>query len=115
MTLIELTGQESGIIIFENGDIIVANWRSAIDDYIPMLSPFGDDLINFPVVIGTIEAAESTAREVDDVRDEFVEGRKILYDYNDDIQTLVESDEPTSGIVYTIGNGVKVIAPDGWI
>ncbi len=113
MTLYELTGQESGILVFECSNIIVAHWMSANDDSIPMLSPFGNDLINFPVKEGTIEAARGTAQEINDVRDEFVDGT-VLYDYNNDVQTLVESDEPTGGVVYTLGNGVKVIAPDGW-
>ena len=41
MTLYELTKQESGIILFTSGEIIVTNWSQCEDDCIPHLSPFG--------------------------------------------------------------------------
>ena len=47
MTLYELTRQESGIILFTSGEIIVTNWSQCDDDYIPHLSPFGT-VMNWP-------------------------------------------------------------------
>ena len=114
MTLMELSKKESGIIVFENGDIIVANWMSAGDDQLPLLSPFGNDLINFPFADGTIEAAAGTAREVDDIRDELPDGGVVVYDYNNDIPALLKSAEPTGGTVYTLEDGKKIIAPYDW-
>ena len=115
MTLYELTNQESGIIISTTGDVYVANWMSANDDYFPMLSPFGNDLIDFPIAKGSIEAAEKTERYVIDIREELPYRGTVVYDYNSDIPALIESEEPTGGTVYTLENGTKIIAPDGWI
>lgn len=42
MTLLELTGHEAGIIVYKNGDVIVANWGQCDDDCIPVLAPVGD-------------------------------------------------------------------------
>ena len=39
MKLEEITGKESGAILFENGEIIVCNWRGI--EGIPRHSPFG--------------------------------------------------------------------------
>ena len=40
MTLMELTGHEAGIIVYENGDVIVVNWNQCDDDCVPVLSPW---------------------------------------------------------------------------
>ena len=48
MTLYELTEQESGIIVRENA-VIVTNWlHSCPSGGLPLLSPWGDDLIEWP-------------------------------------------------------------------
>jgi hypothetical protein len=137
-TLFEITGQESGIVVY--GDVvIIANWVSYTIG-LPVISPLGT-VMEWPE-----EQPLKVVKEynVDDIRDVLpgtlvvteedgetileYEGMEVLEDLNGDIPALwgydigegafVDTDEngnlvPTSGKVYHINNAV-IIAPIGW-
>jgi hypothetical protein len=140
MTLYELTGQESGIIVRENA-VIVTNWlHSCPSGGLPLLSPWGDDLIEWPS-----EIVVKSEYYVGDIRDVLpgtiipgdegtikAEGMDIVYDNNGDIPALwgyqvntcmlgatINRDRagnliPTAGKVYELEDGTLIIVPDGW-
>lgn len=132
MTLQELTGHESGIILYGGSSIAVCNWSGCDDDQIPMLSPFGGAMLNWPAGDGAFEDAEE--EETSDIRaflpgsmwletnedgdDLYGTDMDILYDENGDIPRLFDdptiTDEDLCGVVYTLKDGRKIIAPDNW-
>lgn len=96
----DLTGRESGLVIYGNTGIL-CNWASI--EGLPMIGPSG--------LLGTGEAILQVAgRHVDD-----------LAPYLEDIEvtTMVDGDEDdyplVSGTVYDLGDDILVITPDGWI
>lgn len=141
-TLRDLTGQESGIVIYHDGDIdrvIVCNWsqdctRGGLPvEFYGALVAWADDYY------------VTAEKNVDDIRDEFrgvtidadgdlsADCLDIVYDCNDDIPALwgvkvsaracVNTDNdgnyrPTGGKVYALTDNddadITVIAPDGW-
>ena len=133
MTLMELTEQESGIVVYDWTDksVAVMNWCNAGDDMIPLLSPLGDQLIAWPQGDGVFDGA--TERWTDDVRKElpgsiWLTGKQkkdgsmvadtdmdVVYDeLGDLLELFLGSNAPTAGTVYTLKDGRRIIAPDGW-
>ena len=106
----ELTGQESGIIIYDDNSVAVVNWNYG--EGIPhWLVPLHD-----PIYMSSKEAVEDCGR-VDDVLSEIPDDGEVIYDRNDDIKSLIDdhnSEKYTAGHVYQIGEHYRVIAPVGW-
>jgi hypothetical protein len=102
-TLQELTGQESGIVIYEGyGSIpeaIVCNW-SHIDGY-PRIDPLGLMVIGFSEEIPDGIDAEHT----DDVAS-FLDGVMIIFADDEEM--------PEHGTVYRPNENIIIIAPEGW-
>ena len=128
MTLTKLTGQEAGIICYGGKSIAVVNWGSCGDDQLPMLSPFGGEMIPWTEQ-GLLDGAKR--RVVDDVRDELpgtvwmTDGTRtadsdmdIVYDRNCDLIRLFLdaelTDDDRAGIVYDLQSGRKVIVIPAW-
>lgn len=136
-TLQELTGQESGIVFYEDGTIIVTNWAySCPNGGVPIVDFLGTNLIAFP------EEKFNVVEEyhVDDIRDvlpgikfnndgEIMEfDADIAYDIHDDIMSLFgyeyegdtdnyvkkTNEKPTPGKVYELSNNATIIAPHLW-
>lgn len=86
MTLYELTRQESGIILFTSGEIIVTNWSQCEDDYIPHLSPFGT-VMNWPCegIFDNLQMTDEAAK----LDEDDLEGRK-MFGYNPYKSDLVD-------------------------
>lgn len=104
-TLREISHQESGMLLFPNGDLIICNWDSF--EGIPRL--FMDLLIDWSTEITHYDA------EIDDVDDlsVLIGDANVIYDVNDDIHR----DLHIPATVYTVNADdmdIKVIAPDGW-
>lgn len=95
----ELTGQESGIVIFEDKEAILCNWSSIKG--IPRM--FAGS------VIGMNEEIPEIQGEHADDQESLLDGIDInIYaEYNDE-------ELPKSGTVYRISDDITVIAPDGW-
>ena len=95
----ELTGQESGIVIYNNNEGILCNWSSI--NGLPRMFATG--------LIGMGE-------EIPEVKGERVEDLSDLFD-GVEINIFADYDEeelPQSGTVYYLPNDVIVIAPDDW-
>ena len=130
MTLIELTGHESGIIIYGDDAVGVFNWGRCGDNQLPLLSPFGlpmpwpdagdvfDDVEEAHVKDIRDELPGSIWMEHGEDGDEAVTDMDVVYDEDDDLARLfldeLDADE-YAGTVYTLTDGRKVIAPDMWI
>lgn len=135
MTLEELTGQESGIVVYDDGDIIVCNWSSygvgalpvIVNDMIPIALdkyPEGFEVASVDSLNDIREALPGKiwVTEIDDNgRIHLDSDLSVVWDPKCDILRLYldGSDERnetncTSGKVYTINDDTKIIVPDGW-
>lgn len=93
----ELTGQESGIVIYD-GKGILCNW-SSINGF-PHISAFG--LVGFD-------------EEIPEVVGEHMDISSLLEGVSIEISAYCTDEElPKSGTVYRIGD-IIVIAPDDWV
>lgn len=129
MTLMELTGHEAGIVIYESGEVAVVNWSQYDDNQVPRLAPMLG-MMGFPSdgILDNVPTAE-TIQDVRDILpgkvwiedDEIETDMEILEDDNNDLTALFikiddyrNPDEPTSAEVYTLNDGTKIIAPHEW-
>lgn len=102
-TLQDLTGQESGIVIYAGGDTqaeaVVCNW-SSIQGF-PRVDPCGLTVLGFGEEIPEVEPEYS-----DNIPDML---KDVL------IVFANEEDMPQSGGVYRLEDlNIIIIAPDGW-
>lgn len=104
--LLEITGQESGVIVYGD-DVIICNWSSTSLNGLPRLF-IGLELISLH--------EKMTAENLGYSEDIFseIEDKKIIYDFNNDFPTLenwggekfnIYVDDKLEAIVY---------APDDW-
>ena len=109
INLADITRQESGIVVYDNGDAIICNWAS-LGDGLPHL--LGDTLVCVP----------SPAEIIDHgVTDDFAEfdsaSWDVIYDANNDAPNLSTSASRWHWWkLHVTGEDadVLVIAPDGW-
>ncbi len=142
-TLEALTGQESGIVVYDDA-VIATNWmHSCPDGGLPRMAPANIGLIAWPdeiivenkYTVNDIRAVlPGKIVEVDTDGEAVVieaEGMDLVFDDNGDIPALwgydlglvcnaiINRDDagnlaPTPGTVYELEDGVIVIAPDSW-
>ncbi|MBO4697071.1 MAG: hypothetical protein J5643_07335 [Lachnospiraceae bacterium] len=111
MTLHDLTGQESGIVIYSNGDTIVCNWSNVCPDEneLPKLfygEPIGWDAgAIIPIEDYRVDDWVGEAR-----RFKILRGITVLYDANGD---LICPDEGSAHI-YRLDDETIIIAPEDW-
>ncbi len=110
INLQEITGQESGIILYDDKNVAVVNWSHG--EGIPhWLAPLHD-----PIYMPTEEEIEDCGI-AGDILEELPVDMEIIYDRNGDLQDLIDArkiGEPTVGHVYQIGVHYRVIAPEVW-
>ena len=142
LTLMELTGQESGVVVYGD-EVIVTNWSSI--NGLPRMAPGNIGIIGRPdeIMVGkkynvddirTALPGKIVEVERDEEEESIVieaEGMDIVFDHNGDIPALwgydiglqcnaiINRDDdgnlaPTPGTVYELVDGIIVIAPDGW-
>lgn len=102
MDLYKLTGQESGIVVYGEGNqraAIICNWAS----FTGLPRVFGPGLL---VDLPGDEIPEVEGEHRDDIPD-LLDGVEVIYNANDD-------KIPQSGTVYRISDDVLVVAPDDW-
>ena len=101
-TLQELTGRESGIVIYDTGDgapeAVVCNWSSV--EGFPRVDPCGFTVLGFG------EDIPATRGERRDDIPKMMEGVQIVFAHGEDM--------PKAGTVYRVADEITVIAPDGW-
>jgi hypothetical protein len=104
--LLEVTGQESGLVLYEDGELIICNWQSI--DGLPRLDPMGFGLLGLGEELITDAEPEQIAdigawlNNID---------YDLIYDRNDELSTL---DGQSGRLFYLEDYDVCVIAPDGW-
>lgn len=100
--LMELTGQESGIVIYSNQEGLICNW-SSINGY-PRVDPIGFGVIGLCENIPNVEPeyTEDIGMELADIN--------IIYDINNDLNDLYE----WPGSKYILGNDIVIFAPKDW-
>lgn len=96
-TLQELTGQESGIVIY-GGEAVVCNW-SHIQGF-PRVDPLGLTVLGFGEEIPAVQPKPCTNIS------ELMEGITIIFANGEDM--------PMAGRVYELPDDITVIAPEGW-
>ena len=126
MTLVELTGHEAGIIVFDNGCVSVLNWIEIRDNCLPAYGPIGLRL-SWPqenIFDDVMKADVSDVRAVIPGRvwatdDGYDTDLDVLEDDNNDLVRLFTDDTldaaDLEGTVYTLTDGTKVICPSMWI
>lgn len=108
-TIVEMTGQESGAIIFDGIGVIVCNWAYVANEGgIPRVF-CGDLIVMDSGEKLTVEKVEEFSGNIDDL---LYNGATLHYDVNDDIDSLL--DGSLHGKVYHLDNGIVVVAPEGW-
>ena len=112
-TLQELTGQESGIVIYDNGEMIICNWCQ-----------FGD--YELPKVFSGISVMGWDEGEdiFDGAKEEYVpdyryllDGKDLIWDQCDDIKHIADPDTDPAWFranLYTLTDGTIIIAPKMW-
>jgi len=103
-SLLALTRQESGVVLYDGGDLIICNWSNI--DGMPRLSPCGLGLLGLNeelVVEGEPQRIEDIGAWLD------TQEHRVIYDANDDYPLLAG----LAGKLYRV-NGAYVIAPNGW-
>lgn len=96
-----LTGQESGIVVYANGEAIVVNWSSL--DGLPRVFVTGI------VGMGGEGSKVISQERVEDIS-RLIDEKQIIYDANGDADSLAG----TPGTVYALEDDTLIIAPDGW-
>lgn len=111
MTLYDLTGQNTGIILLRNtNEVGVYNWAECGEDEMPMPSEGGFIPQEVPGVFDQADGPRST----DDIVDELPVDMVVMVDYDNVLPALMKAETPTGGVVWPLADGTIVIAPDNW-
>ena len=105
----ELTGQESGIVLYKERDsdrveAIVCNWSGV--DGLPRVSPLGDSIIGLGESIPKVEGHEADWEEIDAL----MRGAWTVYSHGEQM--------PNNAMRFDFNIGaleVTVLAPDDWV
>lgn len=102
MRLMDITGQESGIVVYPEGDTIVANWG----DHEGLPSVFMDGLVFMPAELTVVDSMTDVDLSV------WLAGRSLSfqYDRNGDLPLPAG----TTGDMFVLEGGVTVMAPKEW-
>lgn len=113
-TLQELTGQESGIVIYPDVGVIVCNWSSYGPGEMPCLVP-GIGVDGWGGFDGILAGAKH--RDVSDFRPLYAE-REIISDASGTLQSIADGTyywgDDYRATVWTLTDGTTVIAPENW-
>ena len=104
----ELVGQESGIVVYPNGETLICNWTQVSG--LPRIAPAGLGLLGLRDPLYVL-----SDRHIDDLSDE-INLDKIIWDINDDAETL-DGTTATAYEIATSENGevkATAYAPHEW-
>ena len=115
MTLWELTGQESGIVIYDDSRVAVVNWSAYNENEVPMRASWGD-MIQWRFDHAFENVKEKTVADITKELPFDNDGEiDVIYDENNDIEELLGVKRPTAGKVFRLVNvNQTIIAPEGW-
>lgn len=113
-TLQELTGQESGIVIYDSGETIVCNWSSLGENELPKVFS-GQFVTGWDSEENIFEDAESS--ETEDFRP-LLDGKEIIWDENGDLESIANGTycwgDDFRATVWTLTDGTVIICPPLW-
>jgi len=102
--LMEITGQESGIVVYSNGNSIICNWSHDVG--LPHISPLGTALLFIDA-----EGEVVSSKQVDNIAPYVGE---IIFDSDGSAASI----KGTQGTIYRLKTSIDdeliVIAPMGW-
>lgn len=101
ITLHELTGQESGVVIYDNGNTIICNWQSL--EGLPYIVDHFGWLMDMENEIISVEFTKKTKNSSKYLRE-------VIYDRNGDAQCL--KNHPAT--IWKLIDGTIILAPEGW-
>ncbi len=107
LILEELTGQESGIVVYDGSSVIICNWSGHAG--LPRL--FATGLVYMPEDIESPH--ERRSEDITECLPD-TEDIDLVYDRNGDIDEVFE-DRPKGRCYEIPEKNVLIIAPDGWI
>lgn len=133
MTIYELTNHESGVILYGGNTVAAVNWSNLDDDQIPMLSPFGGQMIGWTeegiyddvsyrrvsdwrkLLPGSVWLTEETDNDGSRIADTDMD---IVFDlFSDFVRAFLDDtycDGDFEATVYDISEGRSIIVPDMW-
>lgn len=110
--LVDMTNQESGILVYPNNVVVVENWKHTLGS-----AAFALLLYGLPIVIPYAPMKVKKQFYVNDIRKALppVDQIQVAFDINDDLnQIFFENELPTPGMCYQLEGGFLVIAPENW-
>lgn len=114
MTLNELTGQESGIVIYANGETIVCNWSSLGENEMPKVFG-GISILGWEEDDSIFDEAESST--TDDFRS-ILDGKRVIWDANGDLESIANGTyywgDDFRATIWTLNDGTTIICPPLW-
>lgn len=134
MTLMELTGKESGIVVYGDLSVGVFNWGRLEDDCLPVVLPMLNMPFGFPNGPGIF--ADAKTHRFDDVRAELPGTIYLTGEIADDGKEIADTDMDIvcdqegdllrlfleeldaceyEGSAYTLQDGTKILTLDMWI
>lgn len=128
MTLRELTGKNSGLVLYDRKTVGVYNWENMGENTIPALSPVGLPINvcqDEDIFVGVREEHVADVRKLfdgivwyDTIYKDIATDIDIVYDANNDITRLFLDNRLTAddyeGTAYHLANGMIIVAMDAW-
>lgn len=113
-TLQELTGQESGIVIYDSGEMIVCNWSQLGSHELPKVFA-GIEILGWEDEDDVF--ADADHAETNDFRP-LLKGKNLIWDANGDIAAIENGTyfwgDDFRATVWTLTDGTIVVAPTMW-
>lgn len=107
-TLNDVTGQESGLVIYSDGGIILGNWSESRGYGVPVVSPFGG-MMNSGEIHRAEDRGEVNIKTYLAQLDTYV-----LRDDNNDMPDIADEDTAELWEVDATGGPLIALAPVGW-
>lgn len=105
----ELTGQDSGIVIYPNGDTVICNWEGL--DGLPRL--FAGMLIGLGEPIAEPEWIENVDQM--ELKKILNDKTRSIFDQNGDLEGIISGENIGDyNACYTLPDETKIIAPTEW-
>lgn len=112
-TLMDLTGQEAGIVIYDTDEMIICNWAQYGPNELPKVFA-GISVVGWDEGEEIFDGADEEF--VEDYRP-LLDGRDLIWDRFDDMSHIADPSEDPDRFrasVYTLRDGTIVIAPKMW-
>ena len=108
-TLWDVTGQESGLVIYPDGGLIIGNWSKSRGYGVPIVSPFGG-MMNYGIITRAKSQGEVNIKDYLADIDWY-----MVWDDNDILPSVADDDVAELWTVDATGGPLFVLAPEDWI